>query len=218
MWDGVYTEAQAARGKATYQTYCMECHEEDLHGGRGRPLAGPVFWRDWGEDNLDGIFNLMRVAMPRDNPASLTDNQYVDVVSYILQVNGLPSGPEELTPEATHHIRVFGKDGPGPVPEFAMVQVVGCLGRDAHQAWKVTNAAAPSRIRDPKPLTDTTPFRDRALGATTFRLMSPNTPLLVPHEGHKVLVKGLLVRAQNEERLNFLSVTMLDAACQPQQP
>ncbi|MCE2461955.1 MAG: c-type cytochrome, partial [Pseudomonadales bacterium] len=30
--DGVYTEAQAARGKAVYLEQCVECHKQDLRG------------------------------------------------------------------------------------------------------------------------------------------------------------------------------------------
>lgn len=213
VWDGVYSVEQAARGKATYTTYCSECHEEDLAGGRGRPLSGSIFWRDWGEDTLDGLFNIMKTAMPRDNPASLTDNQYIDVTAYILEFNGLPPGREELKPEATSTIQVVGKDGPGPVPDFALVQVVGCLTERPDKSWALTKAAAPSRVRDPKPLPDASAFHSRALGDATFRLLSANPALLTPHRDRKVLIKGLLIRVPNDNRLNFTSVTMLSESC-----
>ena len=215
VWDGVYTAEQAARGKAGYTTYCSECHEDSLEGGRGRPLVGATFWRDWGEDSLDGLFNIMRTAMPRDNPASLTDNQYLDIVAYILQVNGLPAGTAELTPGLTSKIQVVGKDGPGPMPSFALVQVVGCLAAGKDNTWMLVNAGNPFRVRNPKPLSDVADLQNLPLGTGTFRILSPNAAQLSPDAGHKVLIKGFLVRAPNDDRLNFTSVTVLTPACAP---
>ena len=34
VWDGVYTEAQAARGRSAYQQHCAECHGGSLEGAR----------------------------------------------------------------------------------------------------------------------------------------------------------------------------------------
>jgi mono/diheme cytochrome c family protein len=33
VMDGVYTTAQAGRGKTAYNLYCAGCHKEDLSGG-----------------------------------------------------------------------------------------------------------------------------------------------------------------------------------------
>src|SRR5271169_4792725 len=46
--DGVYTDAQAARGKALYQQQCARCHGEALGGGNAPPLAGSEFITAWG--------------------------------------------------------------------------------------------------------------------------------------------------------------------------
>jgi cytochrome c5 len=33
IWDGIYSNAQAQRGKETYETFCASCHMDDLSGG-----------------------------------------------------------------------------------------------------------------------------------------------------------------------------------------
>ena len=35
VWDKVYTEAQAAKGKTDFETSCSGCHGITLEGGRG---------------------------------------------------------------------------------------------------------------------------------------------------------------------------------------
>ncbi len=47
--DGVYTAAQAARGKALYFDNCVACHGDQLQGGEDSPpLAGVAFTHRWG--------------------------------------------------------------------------------------------------------------------------------------------------------------------------
>ena len=40
VWDGVYTDVQATRGKDAYDANCARCHREDLSGGQGPALTG----------------------------------------------------------------------------------------------------------------------------------------------------------------------------------
>ena len=48
VWDGVYTEAQASRGKALYSQECASCHGSELTGGEmAPPLAGGEFMAGW---------------------------------------------------------------------------------------------------------------------------------------------------------------------------
>ena len=37
VWDGVYTEEQATRGRADYLKACASCHAADLRGGSTAP-------------------------------------------------------------------------------------------------------------------------------------------------------------------------------------
>jgi hypothetical protein len=50
----------------------------------------------------------MQERMPKNNPGSLTNEEYAAVTAYILMLNGLPSGDEELPSdtEAARRIRI----------------------------------------------------------------------------------------------------------------
>jgi mono/diheme cytochrome c family protein len=214
VWDGVYTPAQAARGKAVYDSTCSSCHRSDLGGAEAGALKGDRFWQNWGEDTLSNLYNLAKSTMPR-NAASLPDENYLDIVAYILQANGYPAGEAELTAGTVDGIRITGKDGPGPVPNFALVSVVGCLARNAAGVWSVTNSTEPVRTRAPDPSQGSDRQRavDTALGPHTFELMDVYRAG-DGHQGHRMEVKGLLIRGPIN-KVNVTSMQMLGADCQP---
>lgn len=112
IWDGVYTDDQAARGKAQYNTSCSSCHMEDLSGsGQALPLAGDAFTDIWEGQSMADLLGLVQGTMPQDKPGSLTPEAALDVISYIVQVNKFPSGKEELKndPDALKNILITKK-------------------------------------------------------------------------------------------------------------
>ena len=99
VWDGVFTEAQAARGEAVYLEECASCHSRDLAGGDGSPappLAGDIFLEGLAESSVADFFERTRTTMPLDSPGRLSRVQYADIVAYILKANRVPAGAEEL--------------------------------------------------------------------------------------------------------------------------
>ena len=106
VWDGVFTEAQATRGQAVYTGACGLCHGRRLNGAPDDPdmrstppLARARFLRVWEGRSLAALFEYTRVTMPEDNPNSLTNQEYVDVIAYMLTVGGMPTGDDELQPD-----------------------------------------------------------------------------------------------------------------------
>ncbi len=101
-WEGVYTEAQAERGRERYRAICGYCHRDDLSGGgseAGAPaLRGPFFINQWRDRPLVDLFVTIGTTMPQQNPDSLRAQVVIDVVSYLLQQNGMPAGENELPP------------------------------------------------------------------------------------------------------------------------
>src|SRR4051812_30759747 len=95
--DGVYTSAQAARGKSSYEASCASCHRADLSGFSGPPLQGAIFLDRWREFTLNILVGLIQNEMPLGNPKGLSENTYMDIAAYLLQVNGIPAGSRELT-------------------------------------------------------------------------------------------------------------------------
>jgi mono/diheme cytochrome c family protein len=95
--DGLYSAAQAARGKVAYERNCAECHMPDLAGHEyAGALAGYAFQLKWQDASLGEFFGRVR-SMPLGRPGSLTSQEYLDIVAYALQKNGYPEGTHDLT-------------------------------------------------------------------------------------------------------------------------
>ena len=113
VWDGVFSEAQAARGRAAYTGACGLCHGRRLNGAPDDPdmrptppLARARFLREWEGRSLAALLAYTRLTMPEDNPGSLTDEEYVDVIAYMLSVSRFPAGDGELPTDARELARV----------------------------------------------------------------------------------------------------------------
>lgn len=112
VWDGVYTEEQAARGRAEYLKSCASCHAADLRGGSTAPsLVEESFAFLYDGTTVGELYGRIRMLMPSDRPGSLSTESYRDVVALILQANKFPPGKMELDsdPEALKQIRVATK-------------------------------------------------------------------------------------------------------------
>jgi S-disulfanyl-L-cysteine oxidoreductase SoxD len=207
VWDGIYTGAQATRGQGQYEMSCRSCHREG-------PRRGEAFMRDWQGTGLEGLFAQIKATMPASAPGSLTDSAYLDIVAYILQANTFPAGASELTADAIKSIRVEGQNGPGPVPNFALVQVVGCLSAGPDAGWIVGRATEPVRTKDPSSSTadELKTSQAAALGDKTFLLLNVY-PRPDAYKGHKIEAKGFLIRDPNGDRLNATSVQSLAPGC-----
>src|SRR5262245_1821844 len=110
--DGVYSDAQAARGQALYTVHCAACHGGALEGVSAPELLGNRFINRWRECALDGIYNFIRQRMPLGRSANakpIPDSDYLDIVTYILKKNSYPAGPTELAPELLSSIMFVGK-------------------------------------------------------------------------------------------------------------
>jgi mono/diheme cytochrome c family protein len=100
VWDGAYSEAQAARGRVLYEAQCAFCHQSDLRGqGFAPALIEDTFASRWQDGNLGDLFTIVKVTMPQDKPASLTDDENAAIVAYLLQANRYPAGQRDLGPD-----------------------------------------------------------------------------------------------------------------------
>lgn len=88
-----FTAEQATRGQRVFTTICSTCH------GRNE-FTGPIFALTWKAEPVGNLFEHISTAMPQDRPGSLSPQQYADVLSYILQLNGGAAGDRELPPDA----------------------------------------------------------------------------------------------------------------------
>lgn len=106
--EGVYSEVQAQRGAKVFESVCSECHDlEEFTTG---------FMDSWDGATVYPFLDSLRLSMPEDNPSSLKNREYVDVIAYLFSSNGLPAGDAEMESDeaALQEILIegpFGSDG-----------------------------------------------------------------------------------------------------------
>jgi S-disulfanyl-L-cysteine oxidoreductase SoxD len=118
---GYYSAQQAARGKGFFDGSCANCHVAEAKQPAGKPtgdplldyvslvdsggvavgsfriknhLAGEGFLQRW--PSVGAFFKRIRTTMPQHEPDALDAQTYLDITAYLLQANGLASGPEDL--------------------------------------------------------------------------------------------------------------------------
>ena len=122
-------------------------------------------------------------------------------------------------------------------PTVPLVSAVGCAQRSPQGAWTLTNATEPTEVRVLfMSAKEIEAARKQALGKNRYTLLG--TPEFLTKEellksgqraeftrpevanatgqlqdGRKLLVKGLLITAQNERRLNLVAVQQLADSC-----
>lgn len=91
--DGVYSEAQSERGYLVFRDTCAGCHgTNEMHG--------TDFMFEWEGSSVGRLYRMISRTMPDDDPGSLPTRSYIDVLSYILELNDFPAGSSELTADA----------------------------------------------------------------------------------------------------------------------
>ena len=100
-WDGVYSDAQAARGRPLYNRECGSCHAESMTGGEmAPPLAGGEFLSNWNGLTVSELVDRMRNTMPLNKPKSLSRQTNADILAYMFSVNRFPAGSADLPIDA----------------------------------------------------------------------------------------------------------------------
>lgn len=84
----VYSSAQATRGEALYNGVCVSCHPPATY-------TGAVFLR-WQGRHLGDLMEFLQEKMPKNDPGSLTAEEYADVIAFLLKLNKMPVGRTAL--------------------------------------------------------------------------------------------------------------------------
>ncbi|NNE37347.1 MAG: hypothetical protein HKN08_03495 [Gammaproteobacteria bacterium] len=84
---GVFTAEQAQSGRSTFNNVCRTCHIP-------RDFRTIFKQSDDTEALLNDYFDLISTTMPQDSPGSLSTENYLNVMSYLLSLNGFPSEDE----------------------------------------------------------------------------------------------------------------------------
>jgi cytochrome c553 len=105
---GVYTAAQAERGRNTYLATCRSCHSPSEHTENG--------FKRWVGHPVSELFSYLVESMPQNDPGALDPKDYADVVAYFLLLNALPTGEVELPTEVTELEKIRVEKPPPPPP------------------------------------------------------------------------------------------------------
>jgi polar amino acid transport system substrate-binding protein len=103
---GFFMEAQARSGAHQYMAYCATCHGTDLRGPQ-LALKGPAFV-SLGKDTgmtLGQFFDFVVRDTPAGSMTSLSHEQYVEIMAYIMQQNGYVAGSRPLRFERALHLK-----------------------------------------------------------------------------------------------------------------
>jgi len=91
---GVYTTAQATRGRQVAQRECNACHSPTEWSSGGIVVG-------WNGRSVFELTSHIRSIMPLDGPGRLPWQAYTDIVAYMLQLNRVPPGERELPTDET---------------------------------------------------------------------------------------------------------------------
>ena len=206
VWDGVYSEAQAARGMAAFGQSCSGCHSLAAEGKS--PLVGEPFWKSFAQETVGDLLKYVSANMPNGAPGSLSESTYRDIVALMLKSNGFPSGTTELRHDSIAEVQIVQKDGSTELPSDALVRVVGCLAKSGTD-WVVTKATTPERAEHVAPgVEDAT----RPLGNRTMPLKFVLTRL-DSLAGSRVAVSGLLIGTGGADGINVTAVSRVAEKC-----
>lgn len=89
-----FATPQATRGQEVYQETCATCHQPDQ-------FIGPRFVEAWNDRRVGDFYSLVRSTMPVDNPGGMKEQEYLDVVAYLLKANHSPQSADSLSSDTT---------------------------------------------------------------------------------------------------------------------
>jgi quinoprotein glucose dehydrogenase len=213
VWDGVFTDAQAERGRVAFSANCASCHGSELRGAESKALRDERFWSDWKETTVDYLLGQISRNMPFSDDGSLAGTlasaTYQDIVAHILKTNGFPAGKEDLTRDSSVGVQIIRREGPGELPAGATAHVVGCLARGATGGgWRLVSGAGATRV-----LSGHTPDPKRALGTREYPLMFVITRLDT-FVGRRMSVTGKLIGEGGSGGIEVSTIVPVSERCE----
>lgn len=135
----VFTDSQAADGKAAYESVCINCHADNATGRRGElgetppvdslgetfrkgiqqangtipPLAGDTFIARWGSRTVEAFSRRIATAIDGFPPSGLDDRTANNLAAYFLKVSGARPGARELGTPGTVEVAIRDLVRPG---------------------------------------------------------------------------------------------------------
>jgi mono/diheme cytochrome c family protein len=89
---GLFSQAQANRGRDRFRSMCTECHTTG-------EFTDNAFKVKWARRSVGDLYEFIHTAMPDDAPGILTEAQALELVSFILDENGFEPGSRQMEPD-----------------------------------------------------------------------------------------------------------------------
>ncbi|WP_338640435.1 c-type cytochrome [Burkholderia pyrrocinia] len=98
-----FEHAQVQHGKKIYADACAKCHGDQLEGNTAPALSGESFAPE-GKSHITvgGIYQYMSNNMPADRPGKMTEQEYEDLMAFLLYSNGYDASKSKLTADAAN--------------------------------------------------------------------------------------------------------------------
>ncbi|UVE69055.1 c-type cytochrome [Burkholderia pyrrocinia] len=98
-----FEQAQVQHGKKIYADACAKCHGDQLEGNTAPALSGESFAPE-GKSHITvgGIYQYMSNNMPADRPGKMTEQEYSDLMAFLLYSNGYDASKSKLTADAAN--------------------------------------------------------------------------------------------------------------------
>jgi|HubBroStandDraft_6_1064221.scaffolds.fasta_scaffold822524_2 hypothetical protein len=116
IWDGIYTEDQAAAGQMIYASGCSVCHGKQLEGvpDEGNPaLAAASFMIEWDGQTMADLVRHIHAA-PNDQPGDIDPLTGVQLAAFILDMNGVPPGKTPLSTNRADEAKILFTERKAP--------------------------------------------------------------------------------------------------------
>ncbi|KVA72866.1 cytochrome C [Burkholderia ubonensis] len=93
-----FDQAQVQHGKKIYADACAKCHGDQLEGNTAPALSGEAFAPE-GKSHITigGVYQYMSNNMPADRPGKMTEQEYSDLMAFLLYSNGYDASKAKLT-------------------------------------------------------------------------------------------------------------------------
>ena len=88
---------------------CVGCHPAGTY-------SSEAFKATWSGKSVGDLFDLISETMPKNEPASLSPQEYAQVVAYILKLNGVPAGKTDI-PTDSERLKQIRIEMPGYSPK-----------------------------------------------------------------------------------------------------
>jgi len=116
-----------------YEEHCAACHSSSLRGSaHGAALAGKPFVDKWRDQDAQALLNLSVSSMPPGESHSLSQQQHISLIQYIIEHNASSLGDTTLLASAAA-LRVSKGDAEPEAVEFSGADAVMDMARNAGQ-------------------------------------------------------------------------------------